>query len=105
MFGMLMWEAFACSELYPDIEDNGSIKRRVIKGELRPAKLRLITNQQVNQHSAANNNQEERVIKSCPLEMWELMSDCWKQDPESRPTMEEVHNRLYKSKYYATFEL
>lgn len=34
-----------------------------------------------------------------PDHYWELINDCWKQDPSERPTFEEIINRLKNEKY------
>lgn len=35
--------------------------------------------------------------EKCPKGIYnEIMSDCWKLEPEERPTFEEVYNKIYE---------
>ena len=68
--GILMWEIFSLGEIpYP-----GMVSKEVIQ-HLKEG-LRM--------HPPAN----------CPPEIFEMMSDCWRADPEYRPTAEELFFRL-----------
>lgn len=38
--------------------------------------------------------------KGCPLDIWNLMNDCWKEDPSERPTFKEICDRIEEMKKF-----
>lgn len=70
-FGLVMWEVFALQIPWPNIERDAMLQLCVRDG-LRPTRPKTdwVTD-----------------------EVWTLMQECWK-DPDERPSMEDVENRL-----------
>ncbi|CAF0934522.1 unnamed protein product [Rotaria sordida] len=69
--GVLMWEALSNSEIpYSSIaEDDDVIQKKL-------------------------NNEKLKKPTDCDHQLWVLMNKCWHEDPEQRPTFDEINNKL-----------
>ncbi len=74
MFGILLWEMFARELPYGDVQAPAQqTASEIAHGVLRPRQL---------------------ASEQCPQDIWCIMQDCWNQNPDERPTMEQVLQRL-----------
>ncbi|XP_071592637.1 receptor-interacting serine/threonine-protein kinase 1 [Heliangelus exortis] len=77
-FGIVIWAIFASKEPY----ENGINEAQICFGIM-------------------NGNRPDitEITTKCPMEIIELMKQCWEQNPEKRPTFAEINQR-YKPFYY-----
>ena len=69
-FGVVLWEIFTYgNKPYP-----------------------LLTNEEVAQQ--VSNGYRMTPSENCPAEVKELMQDCWKQNPDERPTFANIYDKL-----------
>ena len=70
-FGSLIWEVATGNEPYPDISDDSvKIKELILAGHLMPRPV------------------------ACPQEFYRIMLNCWKKDPQTRPTFKTLNDML-----------
>ncbi|XP_051467825.1 receptor-interacting serine/threonine-protein kinase 1 [Apus apus] len=77
-FGIVIWAIFASKEPYEHGINEAQICFGIING---------------------NRPDIKEITNKCPVEIIDLMKQCWEQDPEKRPTFAEVSQR-YKPFYY-----
>ena len=77
-FGILMYEVLTDSDSYPKM-NNYEFLRKVVHENLRP-----------------KFNERQQINGS----LQQLMKDCWSDDPNLRPTFDEIFNKLSKSDKY-----
>ena len=70
-FGIILWELTSCCAPFSNKTIDLSLKLEIIKGK-RP-----------------------NIIDGTPQAFAKLIEDCWNENPNLRPTMEEVHRRIW----------
>ncbi|KAM6298930.1 receptor-interacting serine/threonine-protein kinase 1 isoform 1-T1 [Aegotheles albertisi] len=81
-FGIVIWAIFANKEPYEHCINEAQICFGIMNG---------------------NRPDIEEITDKCPVEIIELMKQCWEQEPEKRPTFAEISQR-YKPFYYQHLE-
>ena len=72
-FAITMWEIFTCADLpYGQWRANAEVIEQVIHGYRMP------------------------IPDNCPDAIYQLMAKCWDNDPEKRPSFEQISNTLLK---------
>jgi len=69
-FGIVLWELYTHQAPYPKMKSS-IVVQKVLKEGLRPT-----------------------IPKKCPESVSKLMRDCWNEDPEKRPTFQEIIHEL-----------
>ncbi|NXG55044.1 RIPK1 kinase, partial [Hemiprocne comata] len=77
-FSIVIWAIFASKEPYEHGINEAQVCFGIING---------------------NRPDIKEITNKCPVEIIELMEQCWEQDPEKRPTFAEISQR-YKPFYY-----
>ncbi|XP_014796222.1 PREDICTED: receptor-interacting serine/threonine-protein kinase 1 [Calidris pugnax] len=81
-FGIVMWAIFAEKEPYEHGINEAQICFGIMNG---------------------NRPDIKEITNKCPVEIIDLMQECWDQEPEKRPTFAEIRQR-YKPFYYQNLE-
>ncbi|KFZ67315.1 Receptor-interacting serine/threonine-protein kinase 1, partial [Podiceps cristatus] len=81
-FGIVIWAIFANKEPYEHGINEAQICFGIING---------------------NRPDIKEITDTCPVEVIDLMTQCWEQEPEKRPTFAEISQR-YKPFYYQNLE-
>ncbi|KAM9576031.1 receptor-interacting serine/threonine-protein kinase 1 isoform 1-T6 [Guaruba guarouba] len=81
-FGIVMWAIFANKEPYEHSINDSQIRFVVERG---------------------NRPDIEEITDKCPVEIIDLMEQCWKQESEKRPTFAEI-SQIYSPFYYQKLE-
>ncbi|EXX68888.1 Pkc1p [Rhizophagus irregularis DAOM 197198w] len=71
-FGIILWELTSCRMPFSDVRQDIHLVYEIIEGR-RP-----------------------KIVEGTPPAFAKLIQDCWNPDPNLRPTMEEVRNRIWK---------
>lgn len=71
-FGIILWELTSCRMPFSNERQDIHLIYDIIEGR-RP-----------------------EIVEGTPPDFAKLIQDCWNSDPNLRPTMEEVHNRIWK---------
>jgi len=72
-FGVVVWEILQFEKPYSEIASNSEVMKKVCNEGLRLARPTRI---------------------QIPDELWEIIQSCWQLDPKSRPTFEQLYQRL-----------
>ncbi len=88
-FGIIMWEVLTEKEPYHDIQNKQGVMVRVARDNFRPTIPSVDLVMEI--HST---NEEKKSIDNVFMSFISLMRECWSHDPSSRPTFDQVVERL-----------
>jgi len=90
-FGIIMWETLNENEPYHDIQDKQMVVDKIAKDpNFRPTIPNVEAVKEI--HST---QEERRYIDTIFARYVSLMKECWSQNPSTRPTFDQVVDRLH----------